>query len=279
MYRILFLTLMVSFRFTVAAQVVNIPEPKQLPDSVFLHMQNYKAILLGEIHGTKECAELAEGFAKLWTAHQRSVLLGLEIPASNQRYIDSLFTTQDTTFIDTMPFFMYKDNNDGRSSKAMYELLKRCITIPNLKVLCYDTDEQVKTNAERDSLMAEHVIMSLKDDTSRTFISLSGNLHAAVSSNKGYYTMGEWLARNNLFSPTTLASINIKCAMGTAWFCMGTTQGVTCGAQDVSSQSTLALFSAGIENFLTLGENVQSGKKFTGTVYCRQCNASSPVNE
>lgn len=274
MFRLLILTVAITLHFTATAQVVNIPNRRELPDSIFHLLQNYRAILLGEIHGTEECLELTEGFVRLWTSHNMPLLLGLEIAESNQPFVDSFLQTKNTVFLKRMLFF--KNNfEDGRASVAMFELLKTCATIPELKILCFDTDHPIKSNAERDSLMAVNIVAAIKKDADRTFISLSGNVHAALSSNKGYLTMGAHLANSNLFADSTLAALNINLGTGTAWLC---TVG-PCGIQTISDSNTTSLFTNDMETYFSQGEHYQWGSRYTGAVYIKHCHASFPFKE
>ena len=66
-----------------------IDNPRDITKKAFNQLIGYDAILLGELHGTNECAELMYGLAREFASNDERVLIGFELPHDQLEGIDS----------------------------------------------------------------------------------------------------------------------------------------------------------------------------------------------
>ena len=57
-----------------------IDNPRFITKKAFNQLVSYDAILIGELHGTNECADLVYGIVKKFAANDVRVLVGFELP-------------------------------------------------------------------------------------------------------------------------------------------------------------------------------------------------------
>ncbi len=197
---------------------IEVKDRQKLPAKIYDALKEYKAILLGEIHGTNETPEYVEGMVDLWLSKGQKVLLGLEIYGVEQTTIDSFMRTGDFAIIKKMRFFNTKFK-DGRSSIAMSNLIKSCYGKANLKIVCLDITSPGALN--KDSMMAVCINNALKSNPGYVLISLTGNIHNKIDSNQFGTPMGYYIYRiaNSTFAKQEIISLDIMFDHGTAWNC------------------------------------------------------------
>lgn len=126
-------------------------------------------IMLGEIHGTEQPAQLAEELVN-YCSQEDTVLLLLEIHHSfladynKNRNIDSLRATK---------LFNGK-STDGRGTSAWFNLLSNLKNNQRVIIKGFDV---ARYSPQRDSIMAENVIDILTKENGKKAILLSGNIH------------------------------------------------------------------------------------------------------
>jgi len=57
-----------------------VDNPRIITKRAFNQLVSYDAILIGELHGTNECADLIYGIAIKFAANDERVLVGFELP-------------------------------------------------------------------------------------------------------------------------------------------------------------------------------------------------------
>jgi len=123
-------------------------------------------IILGELHGT---AEIPQHMLKIISGLSDSFhTIFLEIPVSQQKYIDSYFISKDESLLQEIPFFK-EPSMDGRGSQE-YLLFIASLKKMKKRVLCFDPSEPT----QRDYKMYLNIV---KSKIQRCII-VTGNVHA-----------------------------------------------------------------------------------------------------
>ncbi len=173
-------------------------------------MLPYRCIMIGEMHGTKETAQFTFGLIQSLAAKKKKIVLGIEIPAkdvANFKQKKAKKTLAASTFFQ-------KGYNDGRNNEAWFELIVAASELKNVEICFFDSADN-----ERDSLMSENLWSAFRKDTSRTLITLSGNIHNMLLPFRNEKKMGAFMTK--FFSSTTIAAINFDYASGTILNNMG----------------------------------------------------------
>src|SRR5687768_17536444 len=89
---ILLILIVLSALQVFAQEVIDIVDRKNLPQAVYDSLESSRTILLGEVHGTNEAPEFAEGVIKLWLKNRQQIILALEFPVAEQKYIDTFLS-------------------------------------------------------------------------------------------------------------------------------------------------------------------------------------------
>ena len=291
------------------AKVIDIADRLKLPPVVYDSLKQYRIILCGETHGTNEAPEFIEGLARLWVNAGQKLMIALEIPQNEQKYIDSFLLSGDFLIIQRMPFFTRKEQ-DGRSSAAMANLLKNMYGLKNLKVKFFDTDKPYSTGQERDSMMADNVAGILKDNPDHKLILLAGDLHSRLTKGMGgnssfvansvedfeklspaeqktrmakaleegkYRPMGYFLEQNKALFNQGILALQIDYKTGSYWAC--TDPMPNCKTQQVGSHYDRYENFSTKENFLYVQPYYREVIGYTGVLYSTHISASRPLKE
>jgi len=211
------------------SKAINISDRTNLPNAVYDSLKIFDIILCGEFHGSNESPQFIEGLVNLWLKNDQKVILALEIEENNQLFVDSFLSTGDFSIIHKMPHFNTKVK-DGRSSKAMAELLSKMYMQKNLSVFCFDTNAKYRNGQERDSLMAINLSKNILMHPEYKTILLAGNIHSMLKkgywNNPDYKTMGYFLSLNNKLCNLKMTSLNIIYGSGFIWHCRDDNGGV-----------------------------------------------------
>jgi hypothetical protein len=238
-----------------------------LPPVIYEKLKDSKAILIGELHGTNESPEYVEGMVDLWLKKGRKVILGLEIDGSEQIKVDSFLSSGDFSIIKKSPFFN-RQYKDGRSSGAMGELIKSCYGKSNLKIICIDIANSRKA-MNRDSMMAVCIKNTIKSNPESAMITLTGNVHNKLDSNKFGKTMGYWMYKMPfpVLNQKEIALVDAVFDKGAAWCCQP-----DCGIHNEFATPAWVTDECNYENFVRFYSN-GAVILFTKTV-----TASLPLN-
>jgi hypothetical protein len=219
-------------------------------------------LLLGEIHGTNEGPAAVTNIACAALEHDLDVTVGLEIPQSEneriERYLRSAGTPWDHAQLLAGDFWQ-RDNQDGRSSQAMLDLIEalRALRDETDRVEVVVIDNPVAAQG-RDRFMAQWLKLAIMDDPQRLFITLTGNMHNGLKPfDDERAPMGHYLSQ--LLPRTEIVSLEITHSGGTAWVCTPQECGIVRLRGDPS-------FEPGIERFAHVDQQGYSGRIHVGAV-------------
>lgn len=154
--------------------------------------RKYSVVFIGEVHGSMESSRFVYFLAKLLSS-QRDVCVSLEIP---KREMVEFSGTQDTLFLDSCTFFK-KENIDGRNGRSWNWLIRRLVTINNLKLEFidnYDSGEHLL----RDSLMYLEILKTKKKYPNKVLISLTGNYHNSIDKRINSYSIADYVKQDSI---------------------------------------------------------------------------------
>jgi hypothetical protein len=196
------------------------------------------ALVLGEVHGTREVAEFAAS-AVCAAAHTGPVVLGLEMPAQPQfaAYLASDGGGQAQQALLSAPFWNAVFQ-DGRATVAALGLIDRVRVLAQqgLPVELLLFDASAKDGRERDRLMAQNISAHQSLHPKSTYVFVMGNLHARKTPGSSWQPDDgyQWLA-SLLHLP--VVSLDAGHGDGTAWICLSQ-KPEECGPKVVSARET-----------------------------------------
>ena len=187
------------------------------PDKdLYAKLKDYKAILIGEMHGTREPAEFVTGLAKLFSAHGREVLIGVEISEDVLGNFPKALSKASLA----QSFFFKEGYDDGRNNSAWANMLLSVADLPNVQFVFYDVNAQdAEKEGDRDSLMYIRINNALKRNPGAVLISISGRLHSLLKpldyiTPLGYYLKNE---KGSMVSGAKILSVRHKYSGGTMY--------------------------------------------------------------
>jgi len=223
-------------------------------------------ILLGEIHGTEQAPAAVAGLACQALSSGLRVSVGLEIPRSEQAVVSDYVlssSAEDAARLARLKesSFWARDYQDGRSSRAMLDLLRTLkrfrVETDRVRVLLID-DPQAADG--RDAHMASVVRDAAASPDADVVVVLVGNLHnrltAGTSWNPDYQPMGHLLR-----SMPGLISLQLTHSGGSAWVCSGSDVS-DCGSRALEGKEHLP----GIMLFAPSSSNAYSGRFHLGPI-------------
>jgi hypothetical protein len=247
----------------------------ELPETIFEKVRAYKVIAIGEMHGTQEAPLFTFGLLSLLSKFNANVLLGLEIDHASQNDIDRFLVSGDLDILRDSLFFQRK-YQDGRSSKAMVELLLNVRKLKNVKVLCFDP-VNVESGQDRDSKMALKIRNYLDSNRPDVALLLTGNVHASMSIgmpwDSQYRPMVYELYNQTgaTLSQTDILAIKLRYQIGSAWVCMDND---SCGVTKFNE--VLSDYSEAVdwESYFLAEPKITSG--YNSTIFVRTMSPSFP---
>lgn len=230
-------------------------------------------LLVGEMHGTEEAPAFVRSVACRALAEDLPVTVGLEIDraddATFQEYLRSDGSAAARERLLAAPFW-HRASQDGRSSRAMLELvddLRELAASGKLRAILIDRPHP---GAERDRAMAERVAEAVTERPGDLVVVLTGNIHNRLTKgmpwNDELEPMGYRLRR--LLPEARLVSLDMAYPGGTAWVCFG----AECGVQEIEG-SPAAEGRTGIE----LLEDAGGGEPYSGRYFTGPLTASRPA--
>lgn len=170
-------------------EAIEIRSRKNANDTLFERLKDQKAILVGEVHGTKEQPEFFLGIVHTLVKHGKKVLAAVELPT------DGLNTGEVLTIDKIKNSEAFNSHTlDGRQCVAWAEMLID-LQKSGAQIFCFDLGRGQKgdNRKQRDSLMFGNINQALKKDTSVTLVVLSGNISTRMVPYKNSKTMGYYL--------------------------------------------------------------------------------------
>jgi hypothetical protein len=168
---------------------VEIKSRKESTDALYDRIKDQKAILIGEVHGTKEQPEFYLGIVHTLQNHGKKVLAAIELPRDG-------VNTNEKLDLDKLKHSEAFNSHtlDGRQCVAWAEMLID-LQSSGAKVLCFDLgrDQKGDNRRHRDSLMFANINDGLKKDTSLVLVVLSGNVSTRMVPYKNAKTLGYYL--------------------------------------------------------------------------------------
>ena len=215
----LFLLLFV-FPFVLSAQdfgkyiekhAIKIDSLYSLNSDVYEKIKDFDLIMVGEMHGTMEPAQLVFGLANISVKNEGTVSVGIEIPRDEMATY--LRNPSDSNVLESR--FFSKPNNDGRNGEAWAQLIRNCQANSQIHVFFFDNvGEQQVSN--RDSAMYLSLVEQKLKFPSDKIITLSGNIHNRTIPYKEIVTMGTYCMNDSVnFNQTKICSIAHQFSEGT----------------------------------------------------------------
>ena len=255
---------------------IQIVDRKVLNDSLYHRLADYKVIFIGELHGTVEPAEFVEGLIKLFLAHHRQVVLGMEIPA-DQMTDFSLKRTEES--LRDSPFFNTK-YEESRKSNAWAGLLLSVINTKARMGFFAVTKDQWKhkdpnSDQNGDSLMYENVNAILKQNPDAVFIGICGGFHNMIDTSHSMKPMACYLQNaDNTFlkKKRDLLSLDFQCESGTHYNIIRNDSGIfELKVRQYEKMETPFTTANLYENYIFIGEGLYG---YSGVVFSRKVTAS-----
>lgn len=262
------LFLLLGLRLCAQQVFIELDSVTRFPKNTFDSLHKYTVVLLGEMHGTREAPTIVHSFVNLLLSQNKNVIVALEMPAENQASINLFLKTGDINLLKQLDFF--NTIKDGRSSKAMAELIERLCKKENVSVFCFDINKNVGGKGYRDSAMAQNLLTIKKQNPNTFIISLSGNIHSNIKPDfrKGYETMGYYLKKE---LGSELLSLNIRYKNGTAYNCMSD----GCKERNLEEDNSQFKNYLKKEGYLLIDKGFENSG-YNGIIYLKKVTASLP---
>jgi len=194
---------------------VEIKDRKEANDSVYEALKNYKAVLIGEMHGTQEPPEFMVGIVRSLMKNGKKVVAAIELPS------DGIDLTKKFTLeqLKKEPAF-YGMSPDGRQSIAWAEMLIELQKM-NAEIVCFDLGMHYKGDRKlhHDSMLYENINQYLKKDTSKMLVALSGNISNMMGKYNKHKTMAYYMMRHkaSCLKGKSILSLNHAYGKGTMY--------------------------------------------------------------
>lgn len=225
-----FIFLIVHFNYLGAEEVVSTGD-------------SHPVLIVGETHGTNEFPAVIRRYAS-----GDRVLIGLEIPHSEQqsidRYLQSDGTASDRMAILSGEFWQPTRLQDGRSSAAVLDLIEfvrqRRHAGLAVGIFAFDIDQlqgslelilpgKVNWTSERDAMMANQIEWNVRSYPGYQVVILVGSVHSILTRGAPWDPQYESMAYR-LGRMIPVERIALVHEGGTAWTCNGpSADQLTCG--------------------------------------------------
>ena len=189
-----------------------VDNPRDITKKAFDRLKGHDAFLLGELHGTNECADLLYGLARIFAENNERVLVGFELPHDQLGAVD---TDHSLESIKKSSFFT-DDYQDGRGSIKWAETVSQLMSLDNIDIVFFDnTSEEWNDSywvSRRDSLMFEKINSAIAKFEPTKLITISGNAHNQLQPLWSDATMGHYLdthPRSYLRERNILSLVNV----------------------------------------------------------------------
>lgn len=223
-------------------------------------------IVVGEMHGTQEVPDVVYRLAEMLSKDGKPFTVALEQPVDMQEGIDLYMQTGKLERLLSHDFF---EIADGRSSKAMLNLLSRLRTLKRIRVLCFDIPYGLG-DVDRDSIMGVNLDAGYKTDR---MVVLTGNYHATLEPARG----GSVVPESAVYHFNKMRSLADRILVlqtyfnsGTIWNCMDD------GCKERKAYSNPGVtIPDGLRNFIGIDD--LSGE--TGYIFFDRVTASTPAGK
>jgi hypothetical protein len=197
-----------------------------LPDSaVPIQVRKARIVALGEMHGTMEAQKFTGDLLCSLASDGRSIILGLEIPSSEQSQINAYVAGgSEDDFLKSMatsPFWNQKYQN-GLASSAVANLIKevRALRARGMHVRVNTVDGNPRwyeLGVTRDEIMVQNLQGVLSADPSASILFLAGNAHTKRT--EGLPFNASFKSAIHLIREKNIVTLLMQYTEGTAWYC------------------------------------------------------------
>ena len=172
------------------AQMLSIKRLDSLSQDIYTALEEYRLIMLGEMHGTNEPVGFLIGLAELFAKNGDSVQIGFEIPENQMQ----TFLTEHTEESLRNSAFFAENLTDGRASAAWANAIAKLNKNPLITVFFYDVNNSQNFTVDvRDSIMYLNIKEQMEKHPAWRTITLSGNIHNMLVPFKGQKTTASFL--------------------------------------------------------------------------------------
>lgn len=230
--------------------------------------------LLGELHGTAQAPRAVAALACEALAAGRHVVVGLELPQSDQEAVDRFMAgdgDDDALRRLTSGEFWQREYQDGRASVAMLDLHARlrALAVAGSRLDTVYVDDPSPPGS-RDRAMAERVLALHARAADAVLIVLTGNLHNRLTRGTPFDAdlepMGFLIAEQ---APAAdVVSLELTYGPGSAWICQGG-QASDCGVVELGGRSS------GEEGIVMVRDAAES--PVSGSWHLGSISASAPA--
>ena len=257
-------------------RAVELKNRKTWPPEVYNRIKDYKAITIGEMHGTEDVPDFTRGLVDLLLKNNRKVLLCLELPEEDNTPLAAAKESGESNPAKNLPFFN-SDVKDGRSSIAMASLIKEFANESSVLIYFFDPGTEEKS---RDSLMAENILARMKENKDYFPVILAGNMHSKLTKgtikDTGFRPMAYYLHKipESGLKQSNILALNHVYRSGTAWNCTD-----DCAIHPLQSDESIFSASTDYSYYLLLTDNYMAYYGYNGYLYSKNPVASKPLKE
>jgi hypothetical protein len=163
------------------ANAIRVDNPNQLSDSVYNLFSPFQIFMVGEMHGTNECAQFVIGLANLLANKGDSVSVGLEIPSEQMQ---AFIASHTDSSIYQSNFFCCNPDLDGRESFAWASVISHLKTNRKIEIFFFDRNADEGKIYLRDSTMYLKIKKQIQLHPHWKMVTLSGNAHASFTTDE-----------------------------------------------------------------------------------------------
>lgn len=255
-----------GFAEYIAENAIEINGQSTENQKLYAKLKDYQLIMVGEMHGTQEPAQLVKTLSEVILNNETAVSIGLEIPREKMK---AFLNAPNEKTVRASTFFAGK-NHDGRSGQAWFDLISYCVSEPKINLFFFDNYEALKIE-NRDSAMFLGIRNHKINSPDTKIITLSGNLHNRLIPRGNHHTMGSYCKNDSLTFPTgTLCAINHAFSEGT----MMNSSGNGLELKTIEFEESVFSQATDLENYLIFYETVEPSAN-NGIFYTRKVHHSS----
>ncbi|QCZ94221.1 hypothetical protein [Salinimonas iocasae] len=236
----------------------------------------YSPLFIGETHGTREVA----GFVTDLISHSvktSPVDLMLELPADMNELIQHYFSDTITSKELLGHSFWTRNIQDGRSSVAVFNLIKRVKALRGerkaVDIIAFDTRRDGKKKlGDRETIMAQNISAHIEKANEHVIIIVTGRVHAnkALLLDNNRQAVATQLTESQRFT-----SVNMVATSGDYWACFSHPEKIfDCGRKVIGARQMTGFDQAMPEGIYI---NMKSDKHFDGILFFRHVESSPPA--
>jgi hypothetical protein len=251
----------------VEEHAVEIKDRIEPNEAICKAVKDYKAIMIGELHGIQEAPEFLVGIVKSLSNCGKKVVVAFEISTDGLKSFQSNPTLEGLK----KSVFFNTASQDGKQCVAWAQMLVDLRALKNVEITYIDLDMAHKGDRtiNRDSMMYENLNAYFKTDTSRVLVTLTGNISNKLTPYKGDKTLAYYMQKDkySCFKTKKILSLTHFHGKGTSmnWANDGYKQ------REVEGNADFYEFATPFDNYLFIYD-VQEG--YNGILYSKTITAS-----